>query len=804
MPYPYPPPAGGYPGAPPPQFHPQQRQPHRQNQYAPSSSPPAPLPGTTGAYLAQHQQHQQAYRPAHPMVVIPQRSPSHPHAQPPAQNNAYQQQFGRLPIPPHQYASPQPPMPRPPSRPQHPPSSSPHRPQQSSTPRPRQAVSVQIPASRPAPTQTDYAGLLLSLADEYIRAAHKIAPVVSLSKREKDHERYYALMARGLGCLETVLRKFRLPPRMEGILILKYASLLHEETDNDDVTQEFLSKGIPLCDRNRLLDLKYSMQHLLARSLFKTNHAAAMKSIENVLNTAEMHQHKVWIYAFRFLRASLCMKSGSRGDLITAQNSLRSIATLAESQGDRAIFVTASAMEATVHLRIMAPDSVEQAQRAIASARSLQLELTEAELGFMVPYLDLMDLLCHLQSSKASAAGAKMSSLQGILDNLIQRQDLAESESFSVLIHQSQTGPLTQSTGGIFQKGEGQRDRLTMSWMRRRDLCALGYYLSASTFQLQNPVADRLQKFLEEGLKMSREHLQIPDPALVSLPSAAERVTWHRMLSWYMRVQQTFVACNKCDWKAASDLCKALQSEVDQFPAAVQKPMARFSTYLSGMINQATGNLPKAITCYNALHSNARKEHSPHTDLATLAAINALLILRTPSHPLHYDAAALLRTVEARAEAHPNEAIRAALFLLKATTASSGSLFSSSASSSSTAVAPTAPSVVSMKQNLQHALNASKNAGNSLLLAICITVLAATFFKDIVSAQADKGARNSRQLALRAGNPLWVVVATGLVANTAEKNGNQDQAVAAARDAQERLMALPKAVRESLGFAGAI
>ncbi|KAK8182103.1 cohesin loading factor-domain-containing protein [Phyllosticta paracitricarpa] len=791
MHYNYPQSGGGYAGPQPPHFYPQQR-PQQPPAYPNGASlPPAPMPGTPGAYLAaqhhQHQhQHQYQYRQAHPMVVIPQRPPSnaHPHAQPPVPHNAYQQ-FGGPPMPP-QYASPQPPLQSAPSRPSYPQSSSPPRTHAPSTPIPRPhhpTVSVQIPSPRPPP-QTDYAQLLLSLADEYIRAAHKIGPIVPLSKREKDEGRYMALMARGLACLEAVLRKFRLAPRAEGKLILKFASLLHEETDNDDTAQEFLSKGITLCERNRMLDMKYGMQHLLARSLFKTNHIAAMKSIDTVLQTAEMYQHKVWVYAFRFLRASLCMKTGMHKDLIAAQHNLRSVATLAESQGDRAIYVTALAMEATVHLRIMAPDSVEQAQRAIASARSLQLQSTEKELGFMVPYLDLMDLLCHLQTSKASAAGARMSSLQAILDNLIQRKDLEETESFSILIHQSQTGPLTAMTGGIFQRGDGGRDRLTVSWMRRRDLCALGYYLSATTFQLHSPTADRLQRFLEEGLRMSQEHLRIPDTSLVSLYSAAERISWHRILSWYMRVQQAFVACNKCEWQNAKTIFQALQKEARQAPKATQKHMFRFSTYLGAMISQAMGDLNTALPAYRILYTNAPTEYSSQTDISTLSAMNALLILRTPTHPAHADAFALLRTIEAKAEAHPSDSMRAAVYLLKAIT-QPGRLDNA------------APSVVSMKQNLQHALQASKTGGNDQLLAMCITVLAATFFKDIVSAQADKGAKNSRQLAVRAGNPLWVVVATGLVANTAEKNGNREQAVAARADAESRLALLPKAVRES-------
>lgn len=64
---------------------------------------------------------------------------------------------------------------------------------------------------KPTPTKStkppvDYQVLLLSLADEYLNAAHARGTTTSLTARETDVEEYYKLVATGLGCLEAVLK----------------------------------------------------------------------------------------------------------------------------------------------------------------------------------------------------------------------------------------------------------------------------------------------------------------------------------------------------------------------------------------------------------------------------------------------------------------------------------------------------------------------------------------------------------------------------------------------------------------------
>ncbi|GME59862.1 Cohesin loading factor [Neofusicoccum parvum] len=266
-----------------------------------------------------------------------------------------------------------------------------------------------------------------------------------------------------------------------------------------------------------MLDLKYTMQHLLARSVFKTNHAAAFKSIDGVIQYAEMYQHVVWIYAFRLLRASICMQSGSHADLTAAVHTLHEVSSLSEKLGDLAIYVASTTMLAMIYLRLMNSDSIEQAQRAIASARSFQLQLTVDELGQMVALLDLIDLACNLQSYKPDQAVNKMRDLQAIMDSAVNTDNTRDDGTFSILIQRSPSAQLTGMTGGIFQKNVDGRDRLSISWMRRRDLWMLGYYLSGVTALLKNPTEDKAESYLKEGLKLTRGiwHLEKTRPAVL-------------------------------------------------------------------------------------------------------------------------------------------------------------------------------------------------------------------------------------------------------------------------------------------------
>ena len=109
-------------------------------------------------------------------------------------------------------------------------------------------------APLPSDTQSqDKAMLLVSLAEEYFEAAHAMAPAIISSMSPDDVESYEKLVATGLGCLDTALKRAKLVPRLEANIRLRYAGVLFEETENYMEAETMLSKGISLCERVRLI-----------------------------------------------------------------------------------------------------------------------------------------------------------------------------------------------------------------------------------------------------------------------------------------------------------------------------------------------------------------------------------------------------------------------------------------------------------------------------------------------------------------------------------------------------------------------
>lgn len=101
----------------------------------------------------------------------------------------------------------------------------------------------------PKDSSSDTAKLLISLAEEYFDAAHDLAPAAALAMTTANVETYQKLIATGLGCLDTALKRVRLAPRLEANIRLRFAAVLLEETDNSMEGETALSKGITLCER---------------------------------------------------------------------------------------------------------------------------------------------------------------------------------------------------------------------------------------------------------------------------------------------------------------------------------------------------------------------------------------------------------------------------------------------------------------------------------------------------------------------------------------------------------------------------
>ncbi|CAD0113089.1 unnamed protein product, partial [Aureobasidium uvarum] len=152
--------------------------------------------------------------------------------------------------------------------------------------------------SAPLPRESpiDLQPVLLGLADQYISKAHGISSYLARAPQEADVDQYYSLISAGLGCMESVLKNWKFSdPKSEARLQLRYANLLFEETENDGELQDLLTRGIALCERNRLVDLKYSMKHVQSRSLFRTHPRSAFKMVDQMIELTETYAHYSWI-----------------------------------------------------------------------------------------------------------------------------------------------------------------------------------------------------------------------------------------------------------------------------------------------------------------------------------------------------------------------------------------------------------------------------------------------------------------------------------------------------------------------------
>ncbi len=364
----------------------------------------------------------------------------------------------------------------------------------------------------PPPYQSpplDYQLLLLSLAEEYFAAAYGFGSMVDIARRESKMQSYYKMMATGLGCLEAVLKHFKMEPEREAIVRLRYATILFEETENTMEAEESLNKGIVLCDRHRFFDLKYNMQHLLARILFSKTPRAAFKFLDGMLKDAEAYQHIAWVYAFRFLKVSMHLELSSHQDLIAALSLFKSITSMAGSYGDKAILAIGTTLEALTCLRISSnAEYKEEAQRALAAVRSLQLDPAIGELHQLTALMSFVDLCCQLQQFEPHQAKEKMQIMQNALRTVISNQSWTDDGSFAIPIPTLRM-PSCKSQTGIVRRKDSNSIVLLFNWMPKEDIYNVGYLLGGASMAHRNTVdGQKSERLLEEGIQsLERESM---------------------------------------------------------------------------------------------------------------------------------------------------------------------------------------------------------------------------------------------------------------------------------------------------------
>lgn len=619
--------------------------------------------------------------------------------------------------------------------------------------------------------------MLLSAADEYIAAARGMGSLIVRDRKDADLRQYYKLMATAMGCMEAVLKDFSMLPRDEAKLRLRYASLLVEETDNTSDIDEMLSKQISLCGRCRLQDLKYATLHLQARYQFKTNHRAALKSLDKTISEAETFEHIAWVYAFRFLKVSLILQIPGRVEVVPAVQQLNAIMTHAMRRGDRAVTGACSALEALVHLRSAAADRLEQAQHAIAAARSVQSQVPAKELASFGTLINMVDLVCEIQHGTPRVQKSTI-----LIRSVLQDSNEAlghDNGGFNVLIETSTESNLTLDTGGVFGKSLDGRDELVFAWLPKDDLRTLCFHICA----LDQNIHEKGLKFIKESHQRSRGALKRETGYGIPISLALAHTNWNLVLDWHSIFVMGLIAIFQEDQATVKQALTILRKRIAKPPYDNQETYNRTLSYFSALSDQATGFLNSSLTVYSsdvlALPEKGAVT-SAKTDTSILAALNRLLIVRNQAHPQHYTANAIMAQLRPLCENHPNQYIKMAFRIVNAI-------------SSEDAAICRQKTLTQTASNYANEILRSTQNREFVTMALCYFTM--RFFAGQVGERPIQAIRATKQNAKVYRKPLWMAVAYGLCISTYQQNGLIEEAQRAQMDFEAVRPQLPSALR---------
>jgi hypothetical protein len=640
----------------------------------------------------------------------------------------------------------------------------------------------------------DYQLLLLSLADEYLAAAHSHGMLVALAKREASADQYYKLVATALGCIESILKNWRLQPLKEAQLRLRYVQILFEETENDLDAETALSKGIELCERNKLLAVKYTMQMLLARVLHRSNPKAALKSIDGMIEDAEAYRHTAYEYAFRFLRATSSISTVSQQDIHSSVSQLQKIGAAARQQGDYVIFAFAAVMESLVHLQSPTLDAVDSAQRALASARQLQLNPEIASSPQMLIMMEFVDLCCSLQDTNLDQISRKLLNMQQTMDQIVDDLNWQEDGMLYLPISKRSVNGVQLSNSGLISERNG-KPVLAMKWLLKGDVYALGYLLSTVSVAHKNASdGHKAEKFLEEGLRLVRTNLSPTETVPGSLASSIERSTWRRTLECQFLLEKAFLFCSRSDWASA----RAALDEVDLIghDLGIQylPELNCIARYLDGAIYQGTGDLATALSIFQSATfaipptTSKTSRNDIKRDTSLLAALNAILIIHLPSRPSHHLLQPLLAKITPFLQNNTTTSPllqSAHSFIVSILTGLSPN------EGTSDPFSETSTPILRTKQYLGVALATARKIGNAQITSLSLAMMTDKFFKGVVGDQAEKSARASSAMARKSGNALWTSVCDGMLASSLMIQGKRVEAEKSRDDALRMAESLP-------------
>lgn len=182
------------------------------------------------------------------------------------------------------------------------------------------------------------------------------------------------------------------------------------------------------------------------------------------------------MYAFRFLRASYSLGSDHHADTHAAIQNLRAIESRSSQQRDVGIFMAASLIEAMAHLKSNAADSIEQAQRAIAAARTHQVDKA-SQLPQLTGLAHILDVVCSIKHGNPQIMLEKLKAMQLMMDGIVSESSWnGFNDAVSIPINSEgnkSTEFVSRETRAVVDFGDDGRDTLTLTFLGKKDAFSL-------------------------------------------------------------------------------------------------------------------------------------------------------------------------------------------------------------------------------------------------------------------------------------------------------------------------------------------
>ena len=187
-------------------------------------------------------------------------------------------------------------------------------------------------------------------------------------------------------------------------------------------------------------------------------------------------------------------------ETLAAFTQLKVIVNMASSKGDIAIAATACALEALAHItRSNTSESIEQAQRALASVRSAQMGSDIKKIPNLTVMAHFVDLTCSLLRDEYDMAVQKMKVMHVSLEELRDSSSWISNGVFKIPV--SQKSPRAGgSTHGPVLVDKAGNSYLQLKWLPKDEIYTLGYMLSAAVTMAKNPLDRMAENFLKEAM----------------------------------------------------------------------------------------------------------------------------------------------------------------------------------------------------------------------------------------------------------------------------------------------------------------